>query len=174
MSVINNTSPSQTQSIDHTVGQAHSLSQSQFVLETLNEEFVKKEIHGMTNGKATGLDGISVRLLKSASPVICSHLTRFYNLSLRTGKIPLEWKKSRVTVIFKGGDKEQMNNYRPISVIPVIKKVLERVVHNQLHEFLVTNNLLAVQQSGFRKAHLTNTVLCYVTDFLYIRWIRVV
>ena len=46
-------------------------------------------------------------------------------------------------------------------------KILERAVHDQLHDFLTENNILAVQQSGFRKAHSTNTVLCYVTDLLY-------
>ena len=79
----------------------------------------------------------------------------------------MEWKRARVTPIFKGGEREEMSNYRPISIIPIIMKMLEKAVNVQLLEYLTENDILAKEQSGFRKAHSTYSVLCYVSDVLY-------
>ena len=85
---------------------------------------------------------------------------------MRTGKIPSDWKAAKVSPIHKGGDKTDKNNYRPISVISVVMKMFERAVHDQLQSYLIEHNMLAPQQSGFRKGHSTDTVLSYFTDFL--------
>ena len=92
---------------------------------------------------------ISGLLLKIATPVIHKHLTRFFNLSLQAGKLPPEWKEAKVIPLFKGGEKSDLNNYRPISIIPVVMKIMERAVHNQLHEYLLNNNFLSPNQSAF-------------------------
>ena len=65
--------------------------------------------------------------------------------------------------VFKGGNKTQMNNYRPISTLPILSKVLERVVYNQLSHHLESNNLLPPQQSGFRPAFSTTSLLLKIT-----------
>ena len=69
--------------------------------------------------------------------------------------------------IHKGGKTDNTNNYRPISVIPIVMKLFERAVHSQLTNYLTTHDMLAPEQSGFRKYHSTDTVLAFLTDFLY-------
>ena len=130
---------------------------SQRVLEILKTLDIKK---------AVGIDGLDTKLLKEAAPIVSEQLTRMFNFSLRTGQIPNEWKTAKVTPIHKGGDKQDPNNYRPISIIPIVMKVLERVVHDQLHAHFSDHSLFVKQQSGFRKNHSTNTVLTHFSDYL--------
>ena len=72
-----------------------------------------------------------------------------------------------MTPIFKEGNKQDTSNYRPISVLPLCMKVFERLVHNQFHTHITTNNLLNPHQSGFRPKHSMTTALIDVTDHLY-------
>ena len=88
------------------------------------------------------------------------------NLSLQTSKFPSDWKQARVTPIFKSGDKSDVYNYRPISVLPVVSKIIERAVHNQLYMYLTERNILNPCQSGFRSKHSTNTTLLDVSDHI--------
>ncbi len=120
----------------------------------------------MDKNKSTGFDNLNVMLLKLASPIVCDSLAYICNLSLLTSTFPSKWKVAKVTPIFKAGDKDDVNNYRPISVLPVISKIIERNVHNQLYDFFTTNNLLNQCQSGFRKHHSTATTLLDVTDHI--------
>ena len=76
------------------------------------------------------------------------------------------WKTAEVTPILKCGNPDVPNNYRPISLLPIVSKITERLVHGQLMEYLIRNNKLAVHQSGNRKLHSTETALLYVTDQL--------
>ncbi len=87
-------------------------------------------------------------------------------MSLRQGTVPSALKDARVTPIFKSGDKESVNNYRPISVLPVVSKILERHVHNHLYNFLSSHNLITDSQSGFRPLHSTSTALIKLYDDL--------
>ena len=82
----------------------------------------------------------------------------------RTGTFPDDWKLAKVTPIFKQGDRSDMNNYHPISVISAIAKVFERLVYNQLSSYLSENNILPKYQSGFRSFHSTVTALLEATD----------
>ena len=122
-------------------------------------------MHSIQINKATGLEGLSARLLKLATPVICTPITHLFNLSLQTSQIPADWKQARVTQIHKGGDRDDVSNYRPISVIPSIMKILEKAVNMQLRD-LSDNNLLTPHQSGFRKGYSTNTVLVFLSNYL--------
>ena len=83
---------------------------------------------------------------------------------LVTGIFPNDLKQSRVTPIFKDGDKRECGNYRPISVISTIAKILEMLISNQLAFFLNDNNIIVTHQSGFRKCHSTETALLDMTD----------
>ena len=78
---------------------------------------VHKLISELENGKSTGLDGICVRSLKLGSPILSFYLTHIFNLSLRTGTVPKVWKQKRVTPVFKKGEIDSVNNYRPICYI---------------------------------------------------------
>ena len=114
--------------------------------------------------KATGLDGISSKLLKMAAPVIATSITDLYNCSISTGVFPEEWKLARVVPVFKKGIRSDVNNYRPISIIPIIAKVFEKAIYDQLYKYLSDNNMLSNCQSGFRKLHNTITTLLKSTD----------
>ena len=71
---------------------------------------------------------------------------------------------ARVTPVFKKGEKSDLNNYRPISVIPVVSKVFEKIVYDQLYQYLNDNQLLSSCQSGFRSLHSTLTALLEATN----------
>ena len=76
--------------------------------------------------KATGPDGISARLLKEACPEIVPSLTHIINLSIRCGYFPDEWKISKVLPLYKEDIKSDPNNYRPISILPFVSKIIEK------------------------------------------------
>lgn len=105
--------------------------------------------------QSTGQDNISNKLLKNTIEEISVPLTHIFNLSLETGTVPDEMKIAKVIPIFKKGNVQNLNNYRPISLLPVISKLLERIVYNQLTRFITDNNTLYKHQYGFRKKHST-------------------
>ena len=142
-------------------------SENRFKFQPVSAEAVCKQLRGLKTSKAHGVDGIPARLLKVAARELALPIATIFNYSLSTGTIPAEWKQARVTPIFKEGDKQDTSNYRPISVLPLCMKVFERIVHNQFHTHITTNNLLNPNQSGFRPKHSTTTALIDVTDYLY-------
>ena len=77
-------------------------------------------------GKATGLENIPCKLLKIAADVVAPSLTCIFNQSLLTGIYPSDWKLAKATPIFKNGCKTDLNNYRPISVIPAVAKIFKK------------------------------------------------
>ena len=111
--------------------------------------------------KATGLDNIPARLLKDGAPAISRTVTYIINLSLTTSTVPDDWKQARVVPVPKTGNCENMDNYRPISILPVLSKVLESTVNVQLQQFLRENDRLSPIQSDFRRYHSTQTTLTY-------------
>ena len=114
-------------------------------------------------GKAAGLDQIPCKLLKIAAEVVTPSLTQIFDKIICTSIFPNDWKLARVTPIFKKGKKDDMDNYRLISVISVVAKIFEKLIFEQLYEYLHNNNLTA-SQSGFRSLHSTLTALIEVTD----------
>ena len=98
------------------------------------------------------------------APAVSTSLCTLFNTSLRTGKFPFEWKLANVTPVPKSGDHQIVSNYRPISVIPVIAKVFEALIHHQVYEYMQAHNLLTHAQSGFRPGHSTQDVLLKSID----------
>ena len=96
--------------------------------------------------------------------VITTSVTNLLNLSIRTGTFPNLWKCSKITTLFKSGDRSNASHYRPISIQPTLSKILEKAVHLQLYQYLVTNDLLSTKQFGFRKGISTESTLINFAD----------
>ena len=114
---------------------------------------VLAQLRRLKIGEATGFYNIPSRLLEGSRVIIAKHLTRIINASLQQRKVPNAWKCVRVIPLFKKGSTLNMDNYRPISVLPVISKVLERELRKELTEYLREHNILSPYQYGFRKLH---------------------
>ena len=124
-------------------------------------------IKDLNNTNAFGSDNIPFRFIKDTLPIIAFYITIIINTSIVTGLFPNMWKHPHVIPFHKSGDKDDVRNYRPISLLPVISKILEKIVANQLMDFLESNKLLANSQHGFRSHLSTETALMKVTEKLY-------
>ena len=101
-----------------------------------------------------------------AASIICKPPSHLLNLSIQSGEYPKMLKKAKVTPIFKKGNKSDPNNYRPISVLPVISSIFERHISNCVTKFMDTHNLIYHNQSGFRKNHSCQTALTKLVEHL--------
>ena len=120
----------------------------------------------MKPGKALGYDKLPIKIVKDCSDVLAFPLTELINKLLETSTFPTVEKIAKVTPIFKNGTKSSFDNYRPISILPVFSKLLERTVHRQLYSYLEENNVLTDRQFGFRKSRNTSQAITYITDFI--------
>ena len=135
-----------------------------FSLKIPTVETVYKLLKGINEKKAVGLDNIPNKLLKIAAQVVAPSLRGIFSASVRTGIFCNEWNASRVTPIFKSGSKSNPGNYRPISIIPVIAKIFEEIISDQLCDYLDTNEILTSCQSSFRSLHSTVTAMLEATS----------
>ena len=111
--------------------------------------------------KSTGHDG-PPKILKLSTPSLADPLTTLFNYCIRTSTLPSSWKMSNVSPIYKKGDTSDKNNYRPVSVLPAISKLFEKVLFDQLYSsFLPT---FSPNMSGFLRGHSTATALIKLTD----------
>ena len=101
-------------------------------------------------------------------PVLAGSLSRLFNMSMSLGIFPDEWKIARVAPIYKDGSEDENSNYRPISVLPVISRLFEKLVYDQFYGFLNVNKLLFSQQSSFRLLHSVLTCLLKCTNDWYL------
>jgi len=99
-----------------------------------------------------------------AAPAIAGCLSYLFNLSLVNGVFSKDWKTARVILFFKAGNRLDLNNYRPIPILPVVAKVFERLVCGQLHSHLYKHSLLTRSQSGFHPGHSTQALILKVVD----------
>ena len=111
-----------------------------------------KLLQGLKIHKATGPDEISCRLLKEVAEQICPVYMTFFQASINQGVIPIEWKTANVIPIFKKGDKQKAENYRPVSLTSVSCKLLEHIMCSNILKHLDKFNILTDAQHGFRKA----------------------
>ena len=117
--------------------------------------------------KSSGIDELSSKICKDAFLALPDKLTHIFNCSLIQGIFPDEWKVAKVVPLFKGGNRELVNNYRPISLLPLPGKLLKKIVHKYLVKFFDDCEFLSAYQGGFRKGFSTVSTIADLTDDLF-------
>lgn len=125
---------------------------------------VKKLIDKLDANKATGIDGIGPKILKSCGDHLSVAIAGIINNSIKYGVFPDVMKEACIYPVHKGGCKQDANNYRPISILPTLSKIFERHIALQLQLFFKKTNVLHVNQSGFRTSHSCHTALIRLVD----------
>ena len=139
-----------------------------FEIPEISLEKVKKYLSTLDISKATGNDNVGPKLLRLAGPLIAESLCYLCNLSIHTSTFPSIWKEAKVKPLFKTGSRDDVNNYRPISILPILSKLLEKHVHDSLMNYLEKHELLCINQSGFRPNHSCETALVRITE----KWLK--
>ena len=123
-------------------------------------------VFGLNGSAVCGEDGVRVciRMVRMSFDAIGSVLLHLVNSSISLSEVPQSWKHSLVHPIHKAGDPSNPCNFRPISIVPVVSKIVERAVHQQLYNYLAENHLLSSTQHGFRPRHSTETALISISD----------
>lgn len=133
-------------------------------------EVAVEEVERILNrmkSNATGVDGINLRMLLFLTPHLSLHLTYIMNKCLRSNHFPTLWKIAYISPIPKNNNPTELSHFRPISILPCMSKILERIMSNQLSSFLNVYNILPATQSGFRRDHSTSTALLSITDDIF-------
>ena len=139
-----------------------------FSFSAIMTDKLSSTLNKMKTSHGSGHDGIASLYLKIALPVVGRSLCDLFNKSLFAGKFPEDWKIARIAPIFKSGAKDDRSNYRPISVLPFISRLFEKVIFNQFYEYLDANKSLYEHQSGFRLLHSVATALMASTNDWYL------
>ena len=127
---------------------------------------VLSHLKSLDTRKSAGPDNLSARFLKDIAHEIAAPLTSLFNFSLQHGTFPAAWKQSNITPIYKGGPVDDPSNYRPISVVSVIAKILEKIVSVQLSGYLETNHLFHPHQGAYRSGKSTEDILQSAVDHI--------
>ena len=112
----------------------------------------------------SGIDGISLEMIKLCMPSLLLPITHIVNLCLEVGYFPAIWKEALVCPLPKIPNPKAYSDLRPISLLPFLSKVLERIVYQQVFEYICINSILPFYQSGFRKGHSTATALLKICN----------
>ena len=122
-------------------------------------EFLKVALECLNPKKAAGYDGLRPAIVRRVIPFIADPLIFVFNISLSHGVFPDKLKVAKVIPIYKKGDKNKFINYRPISILPCLSKILERIMYNRIHCFLQKHKILSNCQYGFRPGRSTELAL---------------
>ena len=148
---------------DLTYLEYHRFNTSMFSIQPVTELMVSKIIANFTTN-ATGVDGISRDMILLTLPRTLGVITSIVNQSIRTGVFPDVWKEALVKPIPKINNPQELKDFRPVSILPFLSKIIEKVICQQLMEYLDANNILPPNQSGFRTGRSTATALLDVID----------
>ena len=134
---------------------------------SFSQEDIAKKIQNLDSGKAHGHDSISIRMLKLCGSAIYKTLVIIFKQSVDTGISPSEWKKGNIVPIHKKGDKQTLKNYRPVSLLPICRKILERLIFNEMFDFFIENELISSNRSGFKLGDSCVNQLVSITHEIY-------
>ena len=117
--------------------------------------------------KATWLDDIAGKFLKDGALALAEPITKLCNLSILQSTFPDGCKQAKLKPLFKKGSKDDPKNYRPISLLPQLSKIIEKIIHDQVQNCLDEKKIFFKYQSGFRAHHSTSTCLSYLSDRIH-------
>ena len=143
------------------------LTQSRLTSLDFNEDELIKIIRTLNINKAHGHDDISIRMIKICDKSLIKPLTLLFKTSIRSSHYPDIWKKSNIIPVHKKNDKRLVNNYRPISLLPVFGKIFEKIIFNKIYKFLLEEKLLNPNQSGFRPSDSCINQLIAITHEIF-------
>jgi hypothetical protein len=135
-----------------------------FKLQPVHPDTVDKLITNLRNSGSVGLDYIDTGILKLVKTEILPSITHIINLSIKHSIFPTQFKKAKVIPLHKSGDMLNPKNYRPVAILPVLSKLLEKAVFLQMIEYFESNDLLHPNHHGFRANHNTTTALIQMYD----------
>jgi hypothetical protein len=139
------------------------LIQDSIFIQNVQSSEVERCIKSLKNASA-GLDGIHSKVVKNSYTLYLSPLVHVVNLSITQGFFPDSMKVAKVIPLYKSGDVMSISNYRPVSILPLFSKILERLMYNRLLSFINRHNILYKYQFGFRGYHSTNMALIVLID----------
>ena len=126
-------------------------------------------IRDMKSSNSASSDGLTARIVEAAGPGIFLPLVHVINLSLILSSFAACWKLGCVTPLFKEGTTSDPSNYRPITILPTVGKICERVAHTQLYRYCTDYHIISDCQSGFRKGHSTTSCLLDFLDNIFVQ-----
>lgn len=135
-----------------------------FSLNEVTEKKIFKILCDIDVNKSAGYDEISGIFLKDGAEVLFKPILEMVNLSIKTSIFPNDCKVAKLTPLYKKGSKTDPKNYRPISLLPLLSKVFEKVINQQTQAFLDQNSILYTYQSGFRAKYSTDSCLSLLND----------
>ena len=133
----------------------------------ISEEKILRIIRNLNPNKAHGWDEISVRMIKMCDNSLIIPLKLIFQNCLRHGIFPETWKRANVVPVHKKNEKNLKENYRPISLLPIFSKILEKLIYESLYSHLERENLLNPNQSGFRPGDSTINQLLSITHSVF-------
>ena len=140
---------------------------NKFCFQFISMDIVRKLVKEIEISKSSGIENLNSRLIKDAFTVLIPELTHLFNDSIETGIFPLSWSIGSITPIPKDGDLLEPGNWRPITILPLPSKLLEKAIHYQVITYLNDNNILDTRQHGFRPGYSTSSAIFHLTKDLF-------
>ena len=132
-----------------------------------SESDILKVIRNLDPNKAHGHDEISIRMLQICDKTICKPLYLIFSSCMESDIFPSQWKVANVVPAYKRDDKQNVKNYRPVSLLPIFGKVFERLIYNEMYSFFIENDLISANQSGFKQGGSCINQLLSITHEIY-------
>ena len=137
--------------------------QSSIFLADCTADEIAKIINDLENGKASD---IPTHVIKKTSTVISEHLSKHYNDCMSKGEFPSQLKMGKITPIYKKENEQLIENYRPVSTLPIFGKIFEKIIYSRLYSFLTSRGIIFENQFGFRKGHSTSHALNFSVEHI--------
>ena len=166
-SIINSISTKRTCSLDQVDASDQTKDDNAFLVRKISSADVEVAIASLSDTASTGMDNISSKMLKLSRKTISGVLAEIFNNSITMSSFPVQWKQAVVIPIFKKGDVTDVNNYRLISLLPVLSKVFEKIIAAQFCQHIENSCILSPSQFGFRLGRSTESALLRLSKLLF-------